>query len=85
MSRALFRRNALRSAAAAIAACSLVPAQYATATPVDEPNRVQVPHFGHGKVADCVPRARDRIKAVMNGASMAQFDNPPPGRNRPCK
>jgi hypothetical protein len=84
MSKSQPRRNALRGLAA-IVACSLASAQGATPTRTDEPNRVQVPHFGHGKATGCVPRARARIKAVMNDNRTAQFDNVPPSHNHPCQ
>jgi hypothetical protein len=44
-----------------------------------------VPHFGNGKAKACVPLVRERIKAVMDGKSVARFEVQPPASNRPCE
>jgi hypothetical protein len=46
---------------------------------------VNVPHFGKGNVKVCVPRTRERIKAVMNGDSAGRFGDQLWGTNSPCK
>jgi hypothetical protein len=49
------------------------------------PTTANVQHFGNGKPKTCVPLVRQRIKAVMNGASVGKFEAQPPASNRPCK
>jgi hypothetical protein len=84
MSFALFRRITL-SGLAAMVACALTSAQGGAAVPAHEPGGVYVPHFGKGNVKVCVSRARERNKAIMNGDSVARFDNEPPASNLPCR
>jgi hypothetical protein len=55
------------------------------AVPTSPDGADSIPHFGNGKTAGCVPRARQRVKAVMNGTSAARFEDQPPGSNRACK
>jgi hypothetical protein len=84
MSFVLSRRIAIHSLAATVAGAA-TSARGVTPTPPHEPGSVQVPHFGKGNVKICVPRARERIKAVMNGDSNGRFDDQPRGSNSPCK
>jgi hypothetical protein len=55
------------------------------ATPALTPGGVTVPHFGNGKVKNCIPRARQRIRAVMNDNSKARFEVQPRASNRLCE
>jgi len=80
LSKLVFRRIAL-SILAAITPLAALQA----APPPLAPAKVSVPHFGNGKLKTCVPLVRQRIKAVMNGASVGQFEAQPPASNRPCK
>jgi hypothetical protein len=82
MSKELSRRIALRSLAA-IAVARFGSAK--AATPALTPAGVEVPHFGSGKSKACVPRVRERIKAVMNDKNPTRFEAQPPASNRPCK
>jgi hypothetical protein len=77
-------RIAINSLATTVA-LALNSAHGATPTPPRDPSSVQVPHFGKGEVKSCVPRARKRIKAVMDGDSTMRFDDQPRGSNSPCK
>jgi hypothetical protein len=83
MWQALFRRVGLRNFAA-LALCLIAPAQGAVLTGALQQGGDQVPHFGHGKVAVCVSRTRERLKAIMNGTNAARFEHQPPGSNRGC-
>jgi hypothetical protein len=54
------------------------------ATPALTSGGVSVPHFGNGKAKSCVPRARERTRAIMNDKSTARFEGQPRASNRPC-
>jgi hypothetical protein len=82
MSFALYRRVTLQVLAVV---CTLASAQAATPVPEHEPGNAHVPHFGKGGVKVCVPRARERIKAVMNGDSAGRFGDQLWGTNSSCK
>jgi hypothetical protein len=81
MTNLLSRRGALRNLAG-IAAATFASAQ---AAPPPTSVTTDVPHFGNGKPKTCVPLVRQRIRAVMNGSSVARFEDQPPASNRPCK
>ena len=81
MSFVLFRRITIYSIVAAVAGMHVAAHG---ATPMPAPGSVDVPHFGKGNVKVCVPRARVRIKAVMNGDSSGSFSNHLWGTNSPC-
>lgn len=70
---------------AATVAWSLGVAHATTLPPAHDPIGVQVPHFGKFGTKVCVPRARERLKAVMNGPSAERLDEPPRGSNSPCQ
>jgi len=82
MSFALYRQVTLQGLAIV---CALTSAQAAPPVPEHQPGHAQVPHFGKGNVKVCVPRARERIKAVMNGDSTGRFGEQLWGTNSPCK
>jgi hypothetical protein len=82
MSKTSSRRIALQTLAAIIVAL-LGPAL--AATPALTPGGVEVPHFGNGKPKTCVPRVRQRIRAVMNDNRPENLEAQPRASNRPCK
>jgi hypothetical protein len=82
MSFVLSRRIIIHSIAATVAS-ALASAQGATPAPADEPG--SVPHFGKAVAKGCIPRTRERIKAVMNGDGAARFSDQPRGSNSPCR
>lgn len=84
MSLVLSRRIAIHSLAAA-AADALTSARGATPSPASQPGSVNVPHFGKAGVKSCVPRARERIKSIMNGAGAERFNDQPRGTNSLCR
>jgi hypothetical protein len=84
MSFVWFRRITIYSFVAAVAGMH-VAARGATPMPAHEPSAVHVPHFGKGGVKPCIPRARDRIRSVMNGDSAGRFDDQPRSSNSPCR
>ena len=76
------RRIMIYSLAAAVAG-ALTPAR--GATPAPEPGSVHVPHFGKAGVKPCIPRARERIKAIMDGDEAGRFNDQPRGSNSSCR
>jgi hypothetical protein len=81
MSVALYCRVTLQCL---VVVCTLTSAQAAPPVPEHKAGNADVPHFGKGNVKVCVPRARVRIKAVMNGDSSGSFSNHLWGTNSPC-
>jgi hypothetical protein len=77
------RRLALRGLAA-IALCPLGSALGENIPPAPRPGGVQVPRFGHDKTARCPRRARERVRAVMDGTASADFEDHPSAGNRAC-
>jgi hypothetical protein len=82
MSFVLFRRITIYSIVAAVAGMHVAAHG---ATPMPAPGSVDVPHFGKAGVKPCIPRARERIKAVMEGDGAGRFSDRPRGTNSSCR
>ena len=85
MSDGRLRRIALRSLIAVALFGSAQAGTPHNGTLVVTGSGVPVPHFGDMTPKACVPRVRERIRAVMNDKSVLRFESQPPASNRACK
>jgi hypothetical protein len=82
--RRLLQCVALVAVVAIVPVRSVRAARVAHPVPV-APNEVRVPYFGAAHDGKCPARTRERVRALMEGASWTQFAHAPSAANRTCK